>query len=128
MSTEPAGACILVVDDHLEMARLLADHLGGAGPRGEAVGSGADAIASLRVRRFDLVFTDLRMEQVDGLDVLAAARDVDPELPVLIMTAFGAVETAVEAMRRGAFHYLTKPFRLDEVQLVVERALEDRRL
>jgi two-component system response regulator HydG len=68
------------------------------------------------------------MEQVDGFDVLAAVRQADPALPVLIMTAFGGVENAVEAMRRGATHYFTKPFRLDEVLLYVQRAIAERRL
>ena len=79
-------------------------------------------------RVLDAVVCDLRMEQVDGFDVLAAVRKVDPTLPVLIMTAFGGVENAVEAMRRGATHYFTKPFRLDEVLLYVQRAIAERRL
>jgi two-component system response regulator HydG len=121
-------ARILVVDDHVEMGRMLADPLRDEGFEVELATGGAEAIAALRAGPFDAVICDLRMEQVDGFDVLAAARTVDPELPVLIMTAFGAVESAVEAMKRGAFHYFTKPFRLDEVLLAVRRALEQRRL
>jgi two-component system response regulator HydG len=68
------------------------------------------------------------MKDVDGLDVLDGVRAVDASLPVIIMTAFGAIESAVEAMRRGAFHYLTKPFKMREAMLFVDRALEDRRL
>jgi two-component system response regulator HydG len=90
--------------------------------------SGEEAIAWLRTRLYDVVLCDLRMKEVDGLDVLAAALKLDPGLPVLLMTAFGAVESAVEAMKRGAYHYLTKPFRLDEILLYVGRALEERRL
>ena len=71
----------------------------------------------------DLVITDLRMSGVDGLDVVDAARAADPELPVIVMTAFGGIDSAIEAMRRGAWHYVTKPLRLDELRLHAERAL-----
>jgi two-component system, NtrC family, response regulator HydG len=119
---------VLVVDDHEEMARLLADQLGDAGYDVEIAGGGGEAIAAARARLFDVVLCDLRMKDVDGFDVLGRLRESDPGLPVLIMTAFGAIESAVEAIKRGAFHYLTKPFRLDEVLVYVARALAQRRL
>jgi two-component system response regulator HydG len=119
---------VLVVDDHVEMARLLADHLTDAGYTVDVATSGQEALGVVSGRVLDAVVCDLRMEQVDGFDVLAAVRKVDPTLPVLIMTAFGGVENAVEAMRRGATHYFTKPFRLDEVLLYVQRAIAERRL
>ncbi len=124
----PSEGRVLVVDDHVEMARLLADHLTDAGYTVDVATSGQEALAAVRGRVLDAVVSDLRMEQVDGFDVLAAVRAVDPTLPVLIMTAFGGVENAVEAMRRGATHYFTKPFRLDEVLLYVQRAIAERRL
>ncbi len=124
----PSEGRVLVVDDHVEMARLLADHLTDVGYTVDVATSGQEALAVVRGRVLDAVVCDLRMEQVDGFDVLAAVRQVDPTLPVLIMTAFGGVENAVEAMRRGATHYFTKPFRLDEVLLYVRRAIAERRL
>ncbi|QRK10761.1 sigma-54-dependent Fis family transcriptional regulator [Archangium violaceum] len=124
----PSEGRVLVVDDHVEMARLLADYLSDAGYTVDVATSGQEALAVVRGRVLDAVVCDLRMEQVDGFDVLAAVREVDPALPVLIMTAFGGVENAVEAMRRGATHYFTKPFRLDEVLLYVQRAIAERRL
>ena len=124
----PSEGRVLVVDDHVEMARLLADHLTDAGYTVDVATSGQEALATVRGRVLDAVVCDLRMEQVDGFDVLAAVRAADPTLPVLIMTAFGGVENAVEAMRRGATHYFTKPFRLDEVLLYVQRAIAERRL
>ncbi|QSQ24648.1 sigma-54-dependent Fis family transcriptional regulator [Pyxidicoccus parkwayensis] len=124
----PSNARILVVDDHEEMGQMLRQPLEDAGYQVDLSTGGADAIAQLRARLYDVVLCDLRMEDVDGLDVLTAARKLDPELPVLLMTAFGAVETAVEAMKRGAYHYVTKPFRLDEVLLYVGRAVDERRL
>jgi two-component system response regulator HydG len=119
---------VLIVDDHIEMARVVAEHLGEHGWECRTADSGAAAIAALGATVPDVVITDLRMADVDGLDVLDAARRLDPELPVIIMTAFGAVDTAIEAMRRGAAHYVTKPVRLDELRLHAERALAERRL
>jgi two-component system, NtrC family, response regulator HydG len=124
----PSEGRVLVVDDHVEMARLLADALTDAGYTVDMATSGREALAAVRGRVLDAVVCDLRMEQVDGFDVLAAVHEADPALPVLIMTAFGGVENAVEAMRRGAAHYFTKPFRLDEVLLYVQRAIAERRL
>jgi two-component system, NtrC family, response regulator HydG len=119
---------ILVVDDHVEMARLVADHFADSGWECQVVVGGAQAIAALAVVVPDLVITDLRMADVDGLDVLDAARRTDPEVPVILMTAFGGIDSAIEAMRRGAWHYVTKPVRLDELRLHAERALAERRL
>ncbi|NOK05178.1 MULTISPECIES: sigma-54 dependent transcriptional regulator [Myxococcus] len=121
-------ARVLVVDDHVEMGQMLKEPLTDDGYKVDIATGGADAIAQLRARVYDAVLCDLRMQDVDGFDVLDAARKLDPDLPVVMMTAFGGVENAVEAMKRGAFHYFTKPFRLDEVRLSLERALEQRRL
>src|SRR5512137_2799093 len=124
----PPRARILVVDDHPEMVRLLADQLDDAGYQVELAESGREALATAEKRLPDVVLTDLRMEEVDGFDVLAGLLALDPTLPVLIMTGFGAIDSAIEAIKRGAYHYLTKPFRLEEVLLYVERAFADRRL
>ena len=124
----PPKARILVVDDHPEMVRLLADQLDDAGYHVELAESGRAALAAAEKRLPDVVLTDLRMEEVDGFDVLAGMRALDPTVPVLIMTGFGAIDSAIEAIQRGAYHYLTKPFRLEEVLLYVERALADRQL
>jgi two-component system response regulator HydG len=124
----PAKARILVVDDNPKMVRLLVDQLSDVGYSVETAKGGAAAIEKVRAEPVDVVLTDLRMEGVDGFDVLRAVRALDAGLPVLIMTAFGAVETAVEAIKEGAFHYLTKPFKLDEILVYLERALAERRL
>jgi two-component system response regulator HydG len=124
----PAEARILVVDDHVEMGRMLKDPLSDEGYAVDLATGGEEALRLVRSRLYDAVLSDLRMEKVDGLDVLEAVRAVDPEVPVLLMTAFGGVESAVEAMKRGAYHYFTKPFRLDEVLVILRRALEERRL
>jgi two-component system response regulator HydG len=120
-------ARILVVDDHAEMARLLADRLGDAGYAVDVAAGGNEALLRARAELPDLVITELRMEDVDGFDVLQGVRDLNPHVPVIVMTAFGATDTALEAIQRGAYHYVTKPFPLAETLLYVERALADRR-
>ncbi len=119
---------ILVADDHVEMARLLADQLTDAGHRVTVAAGGRQAVEVIRKRAPDLVITDLRMDEVDGFDVLEAALAADAELPVIIMTAFAAVDSAVEAIKRGAYHYITKPLRLQELVVFVDRALAERTL
>ncbi|MBZ0233133.1 MAG: response regulator, partial [Deltaproteobacteria bacterium] len=128
VSTSALSGRILVVDDHPAMATVVAEALSDAGWECAVEDSGAGAVAALRERAFDLVVTDLRMADVDGMDVLAAAQDVDPELPVIIMTAFGGIDSAIEAMRQGAQHYVTKPVRMEELRLHVERAIAECRL
>ncbi len=119
---------VLIADDHIEMARLLGDKLREEGWRPRIVDGGRAAIEALGTALPDLVITDLRMADVDGLDVLDAARAADPDLPVIVMTAFGAIDTAIESMRRGAWHYVLKPARLDEISVHANRAYEHRTL
>lgn len=77
----------------------------------------------LRAERFDAVVTDLRMPDVDGLTLLRASRQMDPSRPVILMTAYASLETALAASGGGAYHYLTKPFRLDTLVWLIERAI-----
>ncbi len=120
---------VLVVEDEPEMIRVLREELVDAGYAVLTAASEREALALLEGQPPDLVITDLRLGPGgDGLAVLDAARAQQPPLPVILMTAFGAVDSAVEAMKRGAFHYLTKPFKLREALLFVRRALEDAQL
>jgi len=116
---------VLIVDDNAEMARSLADGLIDRGYDALGVGSGREAIEALSSQRVDAVVTDLRMPNVDGMEVLAASRRLVPERPVIIMTAFSAIDSAVESIRRGAYHYLTKPFKIDELVIFLGRALDE---
>jgi len=93
-----------------------------------AVSDGEEAIEQLQKEIFDLVITDLRMPKVDGMEVLRAVKSASPETVVLIITAFATADSAVDAMKQGAYDYLTKPFQVDEVQLIIRNALEKRRL
>ena len=113
---------VLVVDDVRDMAETVARYLASHGFEATAVTGGAEALARFAAEPADVVLTDLRMKTVDGMDVLDAIRQSAPAVPVVIMTAFGAIDTAIEAMRRGAYHYVTKPFKLEMVCLLLERA------
>jgi two-component system, NtrC family, response regulator HydG len=119
---------VLVVDDEREMADTVAEYLDGRGYRTEIAVGGRAALSALKRKEFDAVISDLRMEGLDGLDVLEAARAADPTRPVIIMTAYGTIDGAIEAVRRGAAQYLTKPFKMEEAALILERALRERGL
>ncbi len=114
---------VLVVDDQREMAEMLADGLTDRGYRAVAVTSGREALARLEAESFDALVTDLRMQGMDGLDLLGRSLALDADRPVILMTAYGAIDGAIDAIRRGAYHYLAKPFKLDELVLFLERAL-----
>ncbi len=121
-------AKILVVDDKEMMRDSVATILGRRGHTVATAPGGEAALDRIAEKRPDAVVTDLQMPGMSGLDLLAAIRRIDEGLPVVFMTAYGSVETAVEAMREGAFDYITKPFGGDELAISVERAIEHGRL
>jgi two-component system response regulator HydG len=113
------------VDDRLEMAETLADGLRDRGFDAMALASSEQAQEKLEQDQIDALVTDLRMPEVDGLALLQRSRQLSPNRPVIVMTAFGAIDTAVESIRLGASHYLTKPFKLDELVVFLERSLDE---
>ena len=119
---------VLVVDDEQSMRDLLAIMLRQAGYDVTMADGGEAAIERLKAESFDLILTDLRMRKVDGLAVLKAAKEHAPRTVVLVVTAYASTETAVEAMKLGAYDYITKPFKLDELKVTVANALERHRL
>ena len=119
---------ILVVDNDADMVALLRRHLEVEGWSVTAVTGGEDAQTALGREEYAVVLTDLVMEPIDGLGVLREAQRVQPRARVVLMTAFGSLESAIDAMRQGAYDYLTKPFKLPELSLVVKRAVEDQQL
>jgi two-component system response regulator HydG len=119
---------VLVVDDDLTFAETIAEGLGARGFRATALGDAENAAQAVRSKQFDAMVTDLRMPELDGLALLALAKRHAPDRPVIIMTAFSAIDSAVECVRQGAYHYLTKPFKVAELELFLERALEERAL
>ena len=123
--TEPR---VLVVDDEKSMRELLAITLERQGYEVSVAEDGEVAIQAVRRDGFDVIITDLRMPNADGLQVLRAAKEHTPETVVIVITAVGSTETAVEAMKLGAYDYITKPFKLDEIHVIIRRALERKRL
>jgi DNA-binding NtrC family response regulator len=117
-----------VVDDDLEMCRLISDVLKGEGLSATSIGDSLGASKILKKEEFDVIVTDLKMKGLKGLDLLEEAKKVAPLTPVIIITAFGTVESAIKAMKIGAFDYITKPFQMDEFVLTIKKALENRLL
>jgi two-component system response regulator HydG len=121
-------ASILVVDDEQKIATLLASELTDAGHQVVTAHDGDAAMRIVRSKRFDVVLTDLRLGGTDGMSVLRAAKEADPDVAVLLMTAYATVKTAVAAMKEGAADYLEKPIDLEKLGVVLHRSLETRRL
>jgi two-component system response regulator PilR (NtrC family) len=121
-------ARILVVDDEQSMQEFLEILLAREGHEVVRCGSAEQALVALEADSFDLILSDIRMEGMSGLELLDRAREHAPDALVILITAHGSTEVAVEAMKRGAYDYLTKPFSVDEIRLVVEKALEKQSL
>ena len=119
---------ILICDDEYLIRLWLAEHLEEAGYPARAVGDGASLLEAVAEESPDLVLLDLRLPDGSGLDFLRRLKEEDPALPIIMMTAYGEVETAVAAVRAGAFHFLEKPIELSELLLLAEQALKARRL
>ncbi len=119
---------ILVIDDD-EIARdVVVSLLSKEGFSVKSARDGIEGIASLKMNSFDLVITDLKMPGADGIDVLKEAKRIDPNIAVVILTAYGTLDNALEAIRLGAFDYITKPFKLQELLFVVENARKNSEL
>ncbi len=122
------GARILVVDDERSMREFLGILLEKEGHTAHLADSGEAAVGRLDEDEYDLVITDLKMPGVDGLEVVEKVKSASPDTQVVVITAFATTETAVEAMKRGAYDYVMKPFKVDALQVVVGKALEKRAL
>jgi DNA-binding NtrC family response regulator len=119
---------LLVVDDEVELMRALCESLREEGFEPTGLSDPADAPDALRAGEFDVLLSDLMMPGTDGITLLRTALEVDPDVVGIIMTGQGTIQTAVEAMKAGAFDYILKPFRLQQVLPVLDRAMEVRRL
>ena len=122
------SAAILVVDDDAVAAELLAEVLVKEGYDVQVAASGSEAIRLAEETPFDLVITDIRMPEASGLEVVRTLKQRRPETTLIVITAFGSFQTAVEAIQSGAYDYISKPFKMEEMKLTVRRALEQRRL
>ncbi len=117
---------VLIVDDDTSLREFLEIFLAKEGYRVDSAASGQDALEKLKANNFNLVITDVRMPGMDGVELLRAVKAMDPGLPVILITAFASLDAAVEAMKEGAWDYLTKPFRIEELRNVVENAISSR--
>ena len=119
---------ILIVEDKESMAQMLRETLESEGYSIVIARDGLEGIRQIKENRFDLVLTDLKLPKKDGIEVLRNSKAENPLAPVIVMTAFGTIETAVTAMKEGAFDFITKPFDTDHLLLLIKRALENQRL
>jgi len=119
-------ARILIADDEAIARENLEHVLRREGYETVSVDGGEPAIAELEKGEFDLVMTDLRMQNVDGLQVLERTKELYPATEVIMITGYATVATAVEAMQKGAYHYLPKPYKIEEARVLVRKALEKR--
>src|ERR687895_1814597 len=119
---------ILVADDHDSLRRGVARALADARHEVDEAPNGNIAIEKLHEGQYDVVLSDLKMGGSDGMDVLRTAKALHPTTAVILMTAFGTVNTAAEAMKIGAFDYVQKPFEIEEMEVKIEKALEVRRV
>ena len=119
---------ILVVDDEKSMREFLEIFLRKEGYEVALASNGEEAMARAAAEDFELIITDLKMPRVSGIDVLERVKDTSPHTMVIVMTAYSTAETAIEAMKKGAYDYIPKPFKVDEIRVVIEKALEKRNL
>jgi DNA-binding NtrC family response regulator len=119
---------ILVVEDKESMAEMLKETLESEGYGVISAKDGVEGIGHLKEGKVDLVLTDLKLPKKGGIDILKASREENPLIPVIVMTAYGSVETAVAAMKEGAFDFITKPFDTDHLLMLIKRAIEIQRL
>ncbi len=121
-------ASVLVVEDNEDLCQTLADVMRKEGHRVRTAFSGGQALSILRKDLIDLVLLDIKLPEIDGLRVLEEIKEIDPDLLVIMITAITDAQPAVDAMKKGAYDYLMKPFELDELKIVVNKALETHRL
>lgn len=115
---------ILIVDDDKAIADVLKEYLANAERPVDVCYNGLDAKETIQNARYDLIITDMVMPGLSGLDVLRCAKKANPDAVVIIITGYASLETAIAAVREGAYDYIRKPFKLDEIRITVEKAIE----
>ena len=117
-------ARILVVDDDKELADNLVEYLSKLGYQAAPAYGGREALTMFEQGDFQLVITDLKMPEMDGMELLEAVKALDRRVVAMVITGYGTIESAVEAMKKGAYDYIPKPFKMEELEVIVSRALE----
>jgi CheY-like chemotaxis protein len=123
-ATNPRGLRILIAEDEKNISDLLVELLSQEDREIVIVHNGMDAVRKLRETPYDLLITDLMMPELDGMEVLHQAKKLYPQILVIIITGYASLETAIQAVKEGAYDYLRKPFRLDELKISVDNACE----
>ncbi len=118
------GARILVVDDDKDLADSLVEYLIKLGYQASPAYGGREALDKFQQGDFQLVITDLRMPEMNGMELLEAVKAIDNRVMVMVITGYGTIESAVEAIKGGAYDFIPKPFKMEELEVVVNRALE----
>ncbi len=124
----PKALNVLIVDDDHSLRSMLSFVLGKEGYQVQEAQSGAEALKKLKGRRFDLVISDIRMPDLNGIELLKKIKTHDPDLPVIMITAYAATHDAIEAMKLGAEDYVMKPFNLEELKIVIGKSLHKKSL
>ena len=117
-------ARILVVDDEKQVADVLVDYLSNLGYQTVAAYSGYDALSKFKDGDFQLIITDLKMPEMDGMGLLEVVKGWDKRAMVIVITGYGTIESAVEAIKKGAYDFIPKPFKMEELGVIIERALD----
>ena len=121
-------ARIMVIDDEESMCKFMQIMLKKEGYDVSSAQSGKEALGELRSSHYDLVIADLMMPEMNGLELLSKVRSIDPELNFIVMTAYASVDTAIEALKKGAFDYIAKPYKVDELKITIKKSLEQKRI
>ena len=119
---------VMVVDDEENIREVLSNYLDSLGYEVITAGDGEDAIEKFETGAFDLIISDLLMPTIDGLELLKKVREKDRDVIFLMITGYPSIETAVEAIKKGAYDYITKPFHMEDVKLRIERSFEKKNL
>ncbi len=119
---------ILIVEDKESMAQMLRETMEAEGYHPLIARDGMEGIRRIRESKVDVVLTDLKLPKKDGMEVLRTAKEENPLLPVIVMTAFGTVDVAVKAIKEGAFDFITKPFDTDHLLHLIKKAVDNQRL
>ncbi|MEK7713423.1 MAG: response regulator, partial [Deltaproteobacteria bacterium] len=123
-----AKSKILIVDDEVSMREFLEIMLSKEGYKVSSSGSGKEALKMLNDTIYDLIVSDVQMPGMNGIELLRNVKEVCPDTTVIMITAYASTESGVEAMKAGAYDYITKPFKVDEIKLIIKNALEKKRL
>ncbi len=119
---------IIVIDDEESMCKFMQIMLKKEGYDVVSTQSSKDALEKLKSSRFDLVIADLMMPEINGIELLSKVKSIDHDLSFIVMTAYASVDTAIEALKKGAFDYITKPFKVDELKITIKKSLEQKRI